>query len=629
MFFRRLCIISILLIGYAALLFQWNQIMGFDPLDLRWWVWLFEVIIKTNSFPPELLWPSIWTGVGTAFMFIMAIIFILQPSTRTLGSGPDANKTHGSARFATWREIKAAGVVKKTGVVVGGFKRGRSIKFLRHDGPEHILAFQPTRSGKGVALVINTLLSWLHSVLVLDIKGENYALTAGWRQLIGQRVLRFEPAALEGSVRYNPLAEVRIGTPHEIADCQNLASMIIDPDGKGLKDYWMQAAWSWIATGILHVLYRVQKEHGRTANLSDVNTFMSLGDDDGESDITGGDEGFDQLLEDMAMFEHGSERVNTEIRKGAGTMLKKASQERSGVHSSATVQLSLYSDPIVAANTSESDFKISDLMNGAHPTSLYIVISPSDIERMKPLTRILINQVLTRLTASMEFEGGAQKPTYNYKLALILDEFTSQGKLEIFEKGLGFLAGYGLKAFIIIQDLAQLQKAYGRDENITSNCHVQIATAPNKIETAKLLSEKCGKTTVVQVKRSRSHGKGGASVSDSMSEIARPLLTQDECMSLPALREDWVKRTFGKSWFGKKFGRMIPGDMLIFVAGNKPIYGKQRLFFQDPVMKKRAAIPAPAMESRSTFSTPLQPENNDQNSGTPLDSALKIIDGKA
>uniref|UniRef100_UPI00260D3D6B type IV secretory system conjugative DNA transfer family protein n=1 Tax=uncultured Kiloniella sp. TaxID=1133091 RepID=UPI00260D3D6B len=488
----------------------------------------------------------------------------------------------------------------KTGVTVGGYKnRFFGTTVLKHNGPEHVLTFAPTRSGKGVGLVLPTLLTWTESVLVLDIKGENYALTAGWRKSIGQRVLRFDPAAMEGSVRYNPLAEVRLGTDFEIADCQNIASMVIDPDGKGLKDYWAQSGWEWLTACILHVLYYIKLKEGRTATLADVHKFMSIGQDDdtpegetseldaalkkSQAKELGGDESFDKLCDDMAEFDHGRDVVNQEVERSAGAMKKKASQERSGVHSSAKVQLSLYSDPIVAQNISHCDFRIDDLMNAEKPTSLYIVIPPSDIDRLKPLIRILMNQFLTRLTSEMSFKDGAATKGYKHRLLLMLDEFTSIGKLEIFERSLAFMAGYGLKAYIIVQDLTQLQKTYGREESITSNCHIRIAYAPNKTETAKLLSDMTGKTTLVQKKTSRSSStsRSGVNVSESLSEVSRPLMTPDECMSLPGMKK-------------KPNGDVrSPGDMLIFVAGSPTIYGQQYLYFRDKELLKKAKIPAP------------------------------------
>ena len=606
MIILRLTLFIVFAAAAAALMAQWNAAVGFDALDARWWTWLLKTLSATGGLPEQLLHPVWWTGGGAFIAMAATTLLLLRPGSRTLHGGADARDTHGSARWAKWRDVRGSGLTGSKGAIVGGFKRPSGTRPLRHDGPEHIMCFAPTRSGKGISLVIPTLLTWLESALILDIKGENFALTAGWRSLIGQRVLRFDPAALTGSVRYNPLAEVRLETDYEIADCQNIASMIIDPDGKGLKDFWMQSAWEWLSAALLHQLYRIQKEDGRTATLADVHAFMSVGHDEDDGPANNGDdESFNRLLDDMAMFDHGRETVNVEIRRCAGRMLKRAAAERSGVHSSASVQLALYSDPIVAANTSVSDFRIKDLMNGDTPTSLYIVIPPSDIARLRPLVRILMNQFLTRLMADMEFEGGAQKRHYLHRLLLMLDEFTSIGKLEVFEKALAFMAGYGLKAFIIVQDLTQLQKEYGREESITSNCHIRIAFAPNKIETARLLSDLSGKSTLIQVKRSRSQTPGrGSNVSDSISEVARPLMTPDECMSLPGLRKGL-------------FERIIPGDTLIFAAGQRPIYGRQWLFFQDKILNCRAAIPAPAMPFRNDKKTK---ERN-----TPSPSAYETI----
>ena len=588
MIVQRAALALIFVFSVAIVLVQWNMAVGFDAFDFRWWIWLGKTLVATGGLPNGLIYPVWWTGGGGFIAMAVATFMFNRPRSKTLHGGADARNTHGSAHWASRRDLRISGLTGSKGVVVGGFKGTLRTRTLSHNGPEHILCFAPTRSGKGVSLVVPTLLSWTESMLVLDIKGENFALSAGWREKMGQRVLRFDPAALTGSVRYNPLAEVRLGTDYEIADCQNIASMIIDPDGKGLKDFWMQSAWEWLSAAILHQLYRIQREDKRIATLADANEFMSVGheendnkkDDKKEEKTTSNsdDESFNRLLGDMARFDHGRDTVNAEIRRCAGRMLKRAAAERSGVHSSASVQLALYSDPIVAANTSVSDFRIKDLMNGENPTSLYIVIPPSDIARLRPLVRILMNQFLTRLMADMEFEGGAQKRHYRHRLLLMLDEFTSIGKLEIFEKALAFMAGYGLKAYIIVQDLTQLQKEYGREESISSNCHIRIAFAPNKIETARLLSDLTGKTTLMQVKRSRSLNPGGGSnVSDTISEVARPLMTPDETMSMPGLRKG-------------RFGRVIAGDMLIFVAGHPTIYGRQKLYFQSREFRRRASL---------------------------------------
>jgi type IV secretion system protein VirD4 len=593
----RLFFLAVILATFSAVVVQWHYSLGFNAADSAWWRWLPKAILSPQ-YRDSLVYPIWWTGGAMLALMLVGGWFFARPGSRTISGSADARFTHGSARWAKWRDVVRAELDGNRGVVVGGWKKPLSIRPLRHDGPEHILAFAPTRSGKGVGLVVTTMLSWPDSALVLDIKGENFNLTAGWRAKQGQRVLKFEPSAVSGSVRYNPLAEVRVGTGHAIADCQNISLMIIDPDGKGIQgNFWREAGWEWLSAVVLHVLYRAKRE-GRIATLVDVHAFMSVGDDEDETDVgeeddeKKGNEGFNRLLDDMARYDHGDASVNDEVRRGASRMRKRAHNERSGVHSSASVPLALFSDPIVAANIAASDFCIADLVSPGRAASLYIVIPPSDILRLRPLIRIMVNQYLTRLTADLP------KPGERRRLLLMLDEFTSIGKLEIFEKALAFMAGYGLKAYIIVQDLTQLQKEYGKEEAISSNCHVRIAYAPNKLETAKVLSDMTGKTTLVQSRRSRSWGgRGGGNVSDSIAEVARPLMTADEVMSLPGIRKGW-------------FGRIIPGHMMIFVAGQPPIYGRQWIYLNSRDYRRRAALQPPKMVSAG-----LQPANNSAGEG--------------
>lgn len=174
------------------------------------------------------------------------------------------NDLHGSAQWATRAEVRATGLLPARGQPVRGVYVGagrdpktKRKKYLTHDGPEHVLAFAPTRSGKGVGLVMPTLLTWPHAVLVHDLKGENWALTAGWRQRdLGSRCLKFDPTVDDDSrVRFHPLQEVRLGTVFEIKDVQNIATMIVDPDGKGLMDHWARTGHALLVGAILHVLY--------------------------------------------------------------------------------------------------------------------------------------------------------------------------------------------------------------------------------------------------------------------------------------------------------------------------------------------------------------------------------------
>jgi type IV secretion system protein VirD4 len=494
---------------------------------------------------------------------------------------------HGSAHWATEAEIAKTGLLASSGVYVGAFKGGAALRYLRHDGPDHVLAFAPTRSGKGVGLVLPTLLSWPHSVLVHDIKGENWALSAGWRQKeLGSLCLKFDPTVGDGSsVRFNPLSEIRIGTDKEIQDVQNIATMIVDPDGKGLNDHWAKTGFALLVGVILHVLYA---EKDKT--LRGVARFIS-------NPAAGGDTEF---LEIMKSTQHdpkffrgwvdrtgGKTGVHPVVAESAQEMLNKADNERSGVISTAMSFLSLYRDPVVARNTETSDFMLTDLMNSDKPVSLYIVVPPSDKDRLKPLVRLIVNQTVRRLTESMAFAGGKSVAGYKHRLLLMIDEFPALGKLDIFAEALAFIAGYGLKAYLITQDLSQLYAAYTRDESILSNCNVKIAYAPNKIETAKLLSEMCGKTTMFRATTSLSGGRFSWILKQKTigeQEFGRELLMPDEAMSLP------------------------PDETLVFVAGHSPIRGKKIRYYDDPEFSRRAAIPSPEGSDRVRTETSAEDE---------------------
>ena len=443
---HRLLFLAAPAAALAVLWAWWRAAYGFEAARADHWLWLWRWF-EADALPAGM--ERSFAAAGAAFVVVFAFAaWLAGRNRRADGRGEHGEGTlHGSARWARRADAAAAGLLGRSGIVVGGWRRnlGRRPRALRHDGPEHALVFAPTRSGKGVSLVVPTLLEWRDSALVLDIKGENHALTSGWRARAGQRILKFDPTAASGSARFNPLAEVRLGDDRAIADAQNVAAMIIDPDGKGLQDFWMKSGFAWLTAGILHVLHLARDRDGRVATLTDVARHLSAPG-----------VGVEAMLADMLDYEHGDEAIDALVRQAAQAMLDRAPAERSGVHSSALTELDLYRDPLVAKNISGSDFSVEDLVNGESPTTLYLVVPPSDIDRLRPLMRVMLNLFLRRLTGSLAAPR-------RHRLLLMLDEFTSVGKLEIFERALAFMAGYGLKCFIIVQDLAQLRKAYGRD----------------------------------------------------------------------------------------------------------------------------------------------------------------------
>ncbi len=529
-----------------------------------WLVWLWQFYEQAEQL---FLTVTFVFSLGLASLFL-GYAFILKRRTKQKG----IPGLHGTAHWADETEIRQTGLLDGEGVFVGGWHDGKGIRYLRHNGPEHVAAIAPTRSGKGVGLVVPTLLSWPHSVVVHDMKGELWSLTAGWRQQHAcNTVLRFDPTSEDGDCRFNPLEEIRLGTPHEIADVQNLVNMLVDPDGKGLKDHWAKTAHAFLTGVILHRLYQA-KGHRRVANLSDIAQILS----DPEKPI-------DELYQAMLDNEHPSEQARLLVAMAARDMINRPDRERGSVLSTAISFLTLYRDPLIAKNTETSDFKVHDLMNRANPVSLYLVVKPSDKDRLKPLMRLVINQIVRGLTrANITFEDGKQVSPHRHRMLLMMDEFPSLGKLDIFQEALAYIAGYGIKAYLIMQDISQLRDAYGRDESILSNCHIRLAYAPNKIETADWLSRMMGTTTVIKEQVSISRRTGALfkkNISTAYQEVARPLLTPDEVMRLPGPGKD-------------ANGQIIkPGEMLIYVSGHAPIQGHQTPYFMDPVWMNRSQVP--------------------------------------
>lgn len=490
---------------------------------------------------------------------------------------------HGTAHWAGPEEIASAGLFSTSGVHVGGWRdsRGR-LRKLRHDGPEHVAAIAPTRSGKGVGLVVPTLLTWPASLVVNDQKGELWNLTAGWRSKgAGNIVLRFDPGAADGSAHFNPLGEIRLGTIHEVGDVQNLVTILVDPEGKGLIDHWAKTSHAFLTGAILHVLYAAGAK-GRPGALPDVAFALS----DPNRPIDG-------LYRDMLINTWAAGKVHPTIAAAARDMTNRPQEERGSVLSTAMSFLSLYRDPLIARNVANSDFAIVDLMNADKPVTLYLVVRAEDKDRMKPLMRLIINQLMrVLLRPEIMYENGRPAMPHRHRLLLMLDEFPSYGKLEVFQEALAYIAGYGIKAYLIMQDIAQLWGAYGRDESLISNCHIRVAYAPNKIETAEWLSRMAGTTTIVKEDVTVSGKRHRAmldQVSTTFHQIARPLMTPDEIMRLKGPRKD--------------MGDAIiePGDMLIFAAGHAPILGTQTLYFRDAELATRARLSPPEPRRRPPF----------------------------
>jgi type IV secretion system protein VirD4 len=568
--------------GYHAALGNPLYQHYYSPFD--WWSWAFRFYDHS---------PMIYTqafGIFiTGLIIAMVGLALILGKSRTSKKHPDV---HGTAHYATLEEVRDAGLLPQgkpgEGAYVGGFYDPETdrILYLRYDGDGHVVVIGRPRSGKGTGNVTPNLLSCLDSFFINDIKGENYAISSGWRKKAGQTVLRFEPGSAGVSCAWNALEEIRFKTRDEIGDTQDIAIMLIDTDGKGVHgDHWKMTAFELLSGVILHALYK-SSIVGRMPGISDCALILREQGDFSPAPVPDNERPLHAIFTEMSRVTLDNADAQKFIR-GAGTsMLNKDARELSGVISTANTALSVYLETNVAENTSRSDFRITDLMDSEKPVSLYFIRSPKQLARLNPLARLLLTQIVLRNTDRMEFDEGRAKTAHKHRLRLMLDEFATFGRLEVFQNAMAYMPGYGIQAYIILQDIQQLKGVYGPHETILANCDITVALTPNNPETAEWLSKRTGQTTVITEQISTSGKRFGlflGNTSTSYHQTSRYLMTPNEVARMPL-------NTNGEA-----------GKMLIFATGLSVIYGTQIRYYVDPVFSARSKIPPP--ETSGTFAS--------------------------
>jgi type IV secretion system protein VirD4 len=528
---------------------------------------------------------AIMAGGGILGIFIGALLAV-----RRIGRLQRHTDLYGSAHWASPQEVKATGLVgRDRGVYTGAWcdPLSKRTKYLRDAGSTHCLAFMPTGSGKTVGLVIPTLLSWPKSAVVHDLKGEIYAKTAGWRAAsptsggLGQRVYKFEPTATDGSsVHLNPFDRIRIGTDYEVQDVQSIVELIADEGEapvRGDNRFWVEMAKRLLLGLILHLKWDADPNNDSLPGVAAILANPRF-------------PSFDDLFKHLKEYEHDATLsrgwldaarrptpTHPLVAQIATQMIAMDSRVKANIVAEAQSFLILYSDPVIGSNISCSDFDLGDLRDGA--VSLYLVVQPAHKRRLKPLTRLVLTQILRAL---LDRQDQGTEP----RVLIMLEEVAELGALDIVATALALGRGYGLKLYLIAQDLSQLETAWGgRSKTLVANCAIRIASAPNDVATAELLSKMCGTMTVRHTVRNYSGSRLSVLLPHTMAseqDSQRPLLTPDEVMRLPGPRKT-------------EAGKIVePGNLLVFVSGRAPIYGVQPLYFRDPTFSKRAAIAPPA-----------------------------------
>lgn len=458
--------------------------------------------------------------------------------------------------------------------------------YLRDNSNKHMAVIAPTRSGKGVGLIIPTLLGgWTSSCIVNDIKSENWAVTAGWRKRMGQCCIKFEPTSADGSTaRWNPLDEIEIGTPKEESQATNIAHVLADYEGKGKLDHWGSNAEMVIMTCILHLKYAHyadKKHYPQSPCFSSVANFLKANiveeevedEETGEVSVETNPKGFVDTLNALMEFQHVpyggidieywdrdkqematrhftaddlhnlyptytdiyevDKHVHPLIYKNFMEITAKPANECGSIVSTANTALKEYLDPVLSRNTSVSDFCIDDVMNYDKPVSLYLVTPPSDLLRLAPIFRLFFEMMVKHHAAKMGFKDARPVDAYKHKCLFLMDEFSSLGNLQSFAATLSYIAGYGMKVFLIIQGVPQMNNIYGKDNQIFMNCHLQIIYSPNENDTANYAAQMLGKKTIlVDPVDNGLLDKLFSKEKPKRSEMARDLMSADELKRL-------------------------------------------------------------------------------------------------
>lgn len=491
-----------------------------------------------------------WNAIGAACGGALILLFILIALLRR------TSNQHGAARWATEAEIRAEGLRGEKGIVLGRANN----RYLVFGGTEHVMLYAPTRAGKGVSAVIPNLLNWPDSVVVLDIKRENYRVTAGYRAENGQRVLLFDPLANEGeTARYNPLGYINRASPDEVLDeLQKIATMLFSTEGK--KDpFWEEGA----RTGFIGVGAMVAATPSLPFTMGEIYRQLTQGDPRTR---------LSKLVEERKL---NGPPLSSGCITALGDFVSNSDNTFGGLKQTITSRLGLWVNPRVDHSTSASDFDLRTLKK--ERTSLYLCASFDNMPRVAPLYNLLFQQLV-----DLNTRHEPDPKTEPYQILFLLDEFARLGTANVIAQGFSYVAGYGLRFMPVLQSPSQLRTAYGPDvaEEIMTNCGVEIIFTPKELKIAQELSERMGFYDFKAKSRSRPAMLGGGKHTVTDSAQKRALMLPQELL------------------------KMSKQDLILVRGGIDPIKGRKIIYYKNKDFTSRLR-PAPA--PRSLKRTPKRP----------------------
>jgi type IV secretion system protein VirD4 len=476
----------------------------------------------------------VFSTIFPVLVFIFLLKFFKIDIRQALIRFGKSESLFGNAHWAEPSEVKKAGLFNKEGMLLGEYRKGKY--FIAKDY-QHVLLFAPTGSGKGVGFVIPNLLFWKESVVVHDIKLENYDLTSGYRaKVLKQKCYAWIPAASDAKSHcYNPLDWISKNQGQMVDDVQKIGNILIEK-----QEFWENEARALVNGIILFMISdnERQKSFGEVVRIlrSDDTSYLLA-----------------TALDTLGSTMHPVGYMNI------AAFLQKADKEKSGVISTANSRLELWANPIVDKITSRSDFDLRTFKKVC--ASVFVGLTPDNIQRLRPLMSMFYQQASQFLSSKMP---GKDEP---YGVMFMLDEFPTLGKMEQILSGIAYFRGYRVKLFLIIQDTQQLKGVYedAGMNSFLSNSTYRITFAANNVETAKLISELIGNKTVASesMNRPKYLDLNPASRSVHMSKTQRALLLPQEIITLSRDLQ------------------------IILIEASAPIMCKKIKYYSDPFFTKR------------------------------------------
>ena len=515
---------------------------------------------------------------------LAALIFVI---TSILLSCHQKNQhIHGTARYATRKDLKNYGMLQRHGVVCGELAEAKipykidvekasltlhckkPAPLICHSGRTNTLMIAPTRSGKGVSTVIPTCLNYgvpyraydkkshkkvikgRGSMVIFDPKGENWAATAGYRSKFS-KVIPFRPLdPNDNTAHYNPIWEIPDSPSEAFSWADTIGEIFFGGDtakaaSDGATQYFNNTARDIFSGVVLHVRF-CKSIPWKEKNLATVlHIFSSATNDDekkagasnanpqNQNEENGGPGA--KMLEELIKSDHGNEKIHQLIVEAANRSKIQTPKERASTYSTVFSKISLFQDPLLAQSTAYSDFSVDDFINSKNA-----------------------NEVKLKIPC-----------------LFLLDEFPVLGFFPDIALNAGILAGYGVTFFIVCQALNQIVDVYGENHPFLDHCKTIILYAPGSIKDARTFSESIGNRSVLLDNISASGSKfqaGFSSYSRSSQETSTTLINPDELMKL-------------------EFSRAI-----IMNQGMPPYKGKKVVYYEDPRFKNKAFLEIPSMD---------------------------------